>query len=144
LEDQRSRLEDQYRSLIEGVVRLIRERLPWVERHRNFGTSSAQEYMKLSSSAERVRHLPMREAIKYFCKSCGRQCLHFESECVERDTVSVRITERELVCSSVRIEVWLLFEPTAEGARSLKRQVEIIDTEKQQETIAGRAVTGAN
>jgi hypothetical protein len=40
--------------------------------------------------------------------------------------------------------VWLLFEPTAEGARSLKRQVEIIDTEKQQETIAGRAVTGAN
>jgi hypothetical protein len=33
--------------------------------------------------------------------------------------------------------VWLLFEPGDERACPLKRQVEIIDTEEQQEPIAG-------
>ena len=47
------------------------------------------------------------------------------------NVISVRISERELRRSSVRIEVWLLFEPTDERACPLKRQVEIIDTEEQ-------------
>jgi hypothetical protein len=38
---------------------------------------------------------------------------------------------------SVRIQVWLLFEPSDERACPLKRQVEIIDTEEQQEPVAG-------
>jgi len=33
--------------------------------------------------------------------------------------------------------MWLLFKPIDEGACSLKRQVEITDTEEQQEAVAG-------
>ena len=33
--------------------------------------------------------------------------------------------------------MWLLFEPSDERACPLKRQVEIIDTEEQQEPVAG-------
>jgi len=52
-------------------------------------------------------------------------------ERTDRNVISVRISERELLRSSVRIEVWLLFEPTDERACPLQRQVEIIDTEEQ-------------
>src|SRR5262249_21388400 len=52
-------------------------------------------------------------------------------ERTDRNVISVRISERELLRSSVRIAVWLLFEPTDEIACPLKRQVEIIDTEEQ-------------
>src|SRR5215469_12222868 len=52
-------------------------------------------------------------------------------ERTDRNVISVRISERELLRSSVRIEVWLLFEPTDERACPLERQVEIIDTEEQ-------------
>ena len=62
----------------------------------------------------------------------------------ERNVISVRISERELLRSSVRIEVWFLFEPTDERACPLKRQVEIIDTEEQQEAVAGCPVIGAH
>jgi hypothetical protein len=51
-------------------------------------------------------------------------------ERTNRDVISVRISERELLRSGVRIEVWFLFEPTDERACPLKRQVEIIDTEE--------------
>ena len=62
----------------------------------------------------------------------------------DRNVISVRISERELLRSSVRIEVWLLFESTDERACPLKRQVEIIDTKEQQEAIAGCPVIRAH
>src|SRR2546429_6353453 len=65
-------------------------------------------------------------------------------ERTDRNVISVRISERELLGLSVRIHVWLLFEPSDESARPLKRQVEIIDTEEQQEPVAGRPVIGAH
>ena len=52
-------------------------------------------------------------------------------ERTDRNVISVRISERELLRSSVRIEVWLFFEPTDERACPLECQVEIIDTEEQ-------------
>jgi len=47
-----------------------------------------------------------------------------------------------LVGASVRIYVWLLFEPSDERACPLKRQVKVIDTEEQQEPVAGGPVIG--
>ena len=44
---------------------------------------------------------------------------------------------------SVRIHVCLLFEASGERARSLKSHVEIINTEQQQEAVAGCPVIGA-
>src|ERR1700675_1135270 len=64
-------------------------------------------------------------------------------ERTDRNLISVRISERELLGLSVRIHVWLLFEPSDERACPLKRQVEIIDTEEQQETVAGCPVIWA-
>jgi hypothetical protein len=54
------------------------------------------------------------------------------------------ISEGELLGLSVRIHVGLLFEPSAESACPLKRQVEIIDAEEQQEAVAGCPVIGAH
>src|SRR5437016_13523608 len=62
----------------------------------------------------------------------------------DRNVISVRISERELLGLSVRIHVWLLFEPSDERACPLKRQVEIIDTEEQQEPVAGCPVLAAH
>ena len=50
-------------------------------------------------------------------------------ERTDRNVISVRISEGELLGLSVRIQVWLLFKPSDERACPLKRQVEIIDTE---------------
>ncbi len=65
-------------------------------------------------------------------------------ERTDRNVISVRISERELLGLSVRIHVWLLFEPSDERTCPLKRQVEIIDTEAQQEPVAGCPVIGAH
>jgi hypothetical protein len=65
-------------------------------------------------------------------------------ERTDRNVISVRISERELFGLRVRIHVWLLFEPSDERACPLKRQVEIIDTEEQQEAVAGCPVIGAH
>src|ERR1700730_2377498 len=65
-------------------------------------------------------------------------------ERTNRNVISVGISERELLGLSVRIHVWLLFEPSDERACPLKRQVEIIDTEEQQEPVAGCPVIGAH
>src|SRR5216683_5825194 len=65
-------------------------------------------------------------------------------ERTDRNVISVRISERELLGLSARIHVWLLFEPSDERACPLKRQVEIIDTEEQQEPVAGCPVIGAH
>src|ERR1700738_973748 len=62
----------------------------------------------------------------------------------DRNVIPVRISERELLGLSVRIHVWLLFEPSDERACPLKRQVEILDTEEQQEPVAGCPVIGAH
>jgi len=64
-------------------------------------------------------------------------------ERTDRNVISVRIPKRELLGLSVRIYVRLLLEPGDERACPLKRQVEIIDTEEQQEPVAGPPVIGA-
>jgi hypothetical protein len=58
-------------------------------------------------------------------------------ERTDRNVISVWISKRELLGLSVRIHVWLLFEPSDKRACPLKRQVEIIDTEEQQEPVSG-------
>jgi hypothetical protein len=40
--------------------------------------------------------------------------------------------------------MWLLFEPINQRACSLKSQVEIIDTEEQEEAVPGYPMTGAH
>ena len=74
--------------------------------------------------------------------SCS--ALSGRSERTDRNVISVRISERELLGLSVRIHVWFLFEPSDERACPLKRQVEIIDTEEQQEAVAGCPVIWAH
>jgi hypothetical protein len=64
-------------------------------------------------------------------------------ERTDRNVISVRISERELLGLGVRIHVWLLFELSDESACPLKGQVEIIHTEEQQEPVAGCPVIGA-
>src|ERR1700723_3722177 len=65
-------------------------------------------------------------------------------ERTDRDVISVRISERELIGLSVRIHVWLLFEASDKRSCPLKRHVEIIDTEEQQEAVAGYPAIGAH
>src|SRR6185437_10328585 len=65
-------------------------------------------------------------------------------ERTDRKVIPVRISERELLGLSVRIYVWLLFELSDERACPLKRHVEIIDTEEQQEPVAGQTVVGTH
>ena len=67
--------------------------------------------------------------------SCG--ALSGRRERTDRNVISVRIAERELLGLRVRIHVWLLFEPRDKRACPLQRQVEIIDTEEQHEPVAG-------
>src|ERR1700676_1712227 len=74
----------------------------------------------------------------------GCSALLGRRERTDRNVISVRISERELLGLSVRVHVWLLFEPSDERACPLKRQVEIIDTEEQQEPVAGCPVIGAH
>jgi len=57
---------------------------------------------------------------------------------------SVWLSERELLGLSVRIHVWLFFEPSDERLCPLKRKVEIIDMEEQQEAVTGCPVIGAH
>ena len=65
-------------------------------------------------------------------------------ERTDRNVISVRVPERELPRLSVRIHVRLLFEPGEKRACPLKRLVEIIDAEEQQEPVAGHPVIGAH
>src|SRR5437870_13711857 len=62
-------------------------------------------------------------------------------ERTNRDVVSVRIPERELLCSSIRVRVRLLFEPGDERACPFQCDIEIVDAEEQEEPVArGRVV----
>src|SRR5260370_2927409 len=74
--------------------------------------------------------------------SCS--ALSGQRERTDRNVISVRISEREFLGLSVRIHVWLHFEPSDERACPLKCQVEIIYTEEQQEPVAGCPVIGAH
>src|SRR5258708_149018 len=87
-----------------------------------------------------------RAALPYEALASARQrsALSGRRERTDRNVISVRIPERELLGLSVRIHVWLLFEPSDERACPLKRQVEIIDTEEQQKAVAGCPVIGAH
>ena len=57
-------------------------------------------------------------------------------ERADRDVISVGISQRELLSSGAGVEVGLLFEPRDESACPGQGQVEIIDTEKQEEAVA--------
>jgi hypothetical protein len=65
-------------------------------------------------------------------------------ERTDRKVIPVRISERELLGLSVRIYVWLFFEPGDKRSCPLKGHIEIIDTEEQQEPVAGWTVIGAH
>src|SRR5260370_23879970 len=69
----------------------------------------------------------------------GRRLVAPQLERRERtnhDVVSVRIPERELLCSSVRVRVRLLFEPADERACPFQCHIEIVDAEEQEEPVA--------
>ena len=74
------------------------------------------------------------------------QCnaLSGREERADGHVISVGVPERELLGLSVRIYVWLLFQASDERACPLKGLVEIVDTEEQQETVAGGAAIGAH
>src|SRR2546425_11363559 len=57
-------------------------------------------------------------------------------ERTNRDVVSVPIPERELLCSSIRVRVRLLFEPGDESACPLQGPIEIVDAKEQEEPVA--------
>jgi hypothetical protein len=65
------------------------------------------------------------------------------TERTDRDVIPVRIPERELHGSSARIHVGLLLEPSDKSACPRQRRIEIIDTEKQEKTVARLRVIGA-
>src|SRR5258708_33309369 len=66
----------------------------------------------------------------------GSSCLLELSERTNRDVISVRIPQRELLCSSIRVHVRLLFESGDESACPFQRHFEIVDPEEQQEPVA--------
>src|SRR5713226_8615977 len=57
-------------------------------------------------------------------------------ERTNHNVVSVRIPERELFCSRIRVRVRLLFEPGNERACPFQCHIEIIDAEEQEEPVA--------
>src|SRR5437867_13283567 len=59
-----------------------------------------------------------------------------QRERTNRDIVSVRIPERELLCSSIRVRVRLLFEPGDESACPFQGHIEIVDAKEQEEPVA--------
>ena len=65
-------------------------------------------------------------------------------ERTNRDVVSVRIPERELLCSSIRVRVRLLFEPCDERACPFQCHIEIVDAEEQEEPVARCRVVPAH
>src|ERR1700730_4683286 len=57
-------------------------------------------------------------------------------ERTNHDVVSVRIPERELLCSSIRVRVRLFFESGDESACPFQRHIEIVDAKEQEEPVA--------
>src|SRR5438132_8227744 len=72
-------------------------------------------------------------------RSLGRRLVAAQLERRERTNravVSVRIPERELLCSSIRVRVRLLFEPGNERACPFQCHIEIVDTKEQEEPVS--------
>jgi hypothetical protein len=65
-------------------------------------------------------------------------------ERTDHDVIPVRISECELHGSSARIHVGLRLQPSDESACPLQRHFEIIDPEKQEESVARLRVIGAS
>src|SRR3984893_13845126 len=57
-------------------------------------------------------------------------------EGTNHDLGSVRIPERDLLRSSIRVRVRLLFEPGDERACPFQRHIEIVDAKEQKEPVA--------
>src|ERR1700730_18242895 len=104
---------------------------------------SAAIHSAVPTTLPRTRGLP-RLALKPRPALVRWRALSGRRERTDRNVISVRISERELLGLSVRIHLWLLFEPSDERACPLKRQVEIIDTEEQQAPVAGCPVIGGH
>ena len=64
-------------------------------------------------------------------------------ERTNHDVVSVPVPERELLGSSSRVRVRLLFETGDERACPLQCHIEIVDTEEQEEPVARSRVVRA-
>jgi hypothetical protein len=64
-------------------------------------------------------------------------------ERTDHDVVPIRISERELHSSSVRVHLRLLLEPSDKSTCPCQRHVEIIDPEKQEKAVARLCVIGA-
>lgn len=64
-------------------------------------------------------------------------------ERTDYDAVPVRISKCKLQSPCVRVQVWLLFEPSNESPRSRRSHVELVHTEKQEQAVAGLPVIGA-
>src|ERR1700689_3400215 len=65
-------------------------------------------------------------------------------ERADRDVVSVRISDRELLRSSIRVEMWFFFEPRHQPAGPLQCKFEIVDAKEQEEAIAWCSVIGTH
>jgi hypothetical protein len=120
--------------------------LPWIERVNDALRNTNAFYPFLAYGTDWLAFAHLAIAIAFV----GRLpllvlalALSGRRERTDRNVISVRISERELLGLSVRIHVWLLFEPS-ESACPLKRQVEIIDSEEQKEPVAGCPVIGTH
>ena len=98
-----------------------------------------------SESSKFCETLPNGMALPVKLRPALGSCQAFlgRRERTDRNAISVRISERELLGLSVRIYVWFLVEPSDERACPLKREVEVVDTEEQQEAIPVFPVIGA-
>ncbi len=63
-------------------------------------------------------------------------------ERTDGDIISVRISERKLLSSSVGIYMRLFFQPADEHARPWQSYVKVVDPEEQEEAVARLGVVG--
>jgi hypothetical protein len=91
--------------------------------------SRAREIVNLSKITI-CDHIPLSESL-------GRR------ERIDHDVVPVRISKCKLQSPCVRLQVWLLFEPSNESPRSRQSHVKLVHTEKQEQAVAGLPVIGA-
>jgi hypothetical protein len=93
---------------------------------------------KISPPASQIRASRALRTDTFF-NACGNR-----RKRTDRDVIAIRIPERELGCARARVYVGFLLEPSDEGACPWQRQVEIIDTEKQEEAVARLCVIGTH
>ena len=59
------------------------------------------------------------------------------------DVVPVKISERKLRGSSVRIHVWLFLKPADKSARPWQSEVKVVNPEEQEQAVSRLGVSGA-